>query len=155
VATVPAQGAAFLGPDGLPAVKRVLVAVDLSEAAGWAVAFGYALLARGGGDVVLLHVVHPPGPEEGRAAVDVELAARLRALVPRAAGQGDVGTHVEIARGPVVREICAAAERLGADVVCLASRGDAGVVKAALGSVVAGVLGESTRPVLVVHPPPP
>jgi nucleotide-binding universal stress UspA family protein len=60
---------------------------------------------------------------------------------------------VEIVHGAIVPQICAAAERLGVDVVCIGSRGESGL-KALLGSVVAGVLRESARPVLVIRPPP-
>jgi nucleotide-binding universal stress UspA family protein len=151
VATVPTSPGTLLGPEGLPEVKRVLVASDLSETSGWAVSFAYALLGRRGGDVHLLHVAHAPQAEP---AADGELAARLRALAPRAAEREGIATHVEIAHGGAVAEICAAAERLGVDVVCLGSHGEP-ILKRLLGSVVAGVLRESTRPVLVVRPPAP
>lgn len=153
VATVPTSPGTLLGPEGLPEVKRVLVATDLSDASGWAVTFAYALLGRRGGDVHLLHVVEPPGGEE-RSAADAELARRLRALAPSGAGRERIAAHVEVVHGAVVAPICAAAERLGVDVVCLGSRGESALVKALLGSVVAGVLEESARPVLVIRPPP-
>jgi nucleotide-binding universal stress UspA family protein len=153
VATVPTSSGTLLGPEGLPEVKRVLVATDLSDASSWAATLAYALVGRRGGEVHLLHVAQPPGRDEEHSAADAELARRLRALAPSAAGREGITTHVEIARGPVVAEICAAAERLGVDVVCLGSRGESGF-KALLGSVVAGVLRESARPVLVVRPPP-
>ena len=152
VVTVPTSPGTLLGPEGLPEVKRVLVATDLSDASGWAVTFAYALVGRRGGDVHLLHVVQG-GRDEERSAVDADLASRLRSLAPSAAGREGITTHVEIAHGGVVAEICAAADRLGVDVVCLGSRGESGF-KALLGSVVAGVLRESARPVLVVRPPP-
>ncbi len=151
VATVPTSPGTLLGPEGLPEVKRVLVATDLSDASAWAVAFAYALVGRRGGDVHLLHVV--PARDEERSAADADLASRLRSLAPSAAGREGITTHVEIAHGAVVAEICTAAERLGVDVVCLGSRGESGL-EALLGSVVAGVLRESARPVLVVRPPP-
>ncbi len=153
VATVPTSPGTLLGPEGLPELKRVLVATDLSDASGWAATFAYALLGRRGGDVHLLHVVESPERDEERSAADTDLASRLRSLAPSAAGREGITTHVEIAHGAVVAEICAAAEQLGVDVVCLGSRGESGL-KALLGSVVAGVLRESARPVLVVRPPP-
>jgi nucleotide-binding universal stress UspA family protein len=153
VVTVPTSPGTLLGPEGLPEVRRVLVATDLSETAGWTVAFAYALLGRGGGDVHLLHVVQTPGREEEGSAADAELARRLRALAPSAAEREGITTHVEIIHGAVVAGICAAAERLGADVVCVGSRGESGV-KGLLGSAVAAVLRECSRPVLVVRPPP-
>jgi nucleotide-binding universal stress UspA family protein len=148
VATVPSAAAAVLGPEGLPTVRRVLVATDLSDASAWATSFAYALLGREGGDVHLLHVVARPAGQDGGEG---DLAARLRAMVPRVQEREGIATHVEIARGSVVHEICAAAQRLGVDVICLASHG-AGL-KAVLGSAVSGVLREARKPVLVVHPP--
>jgi nucleotide-binding universal stress UspA family protein len=154
VATVPTSPGTLLGPEGLPEVRRVLVASDLSESSAWAISFGYALLGRRGGDVHLLHVRHGErGGEEG-AAAEAELARRLRGLAPAAAEREGIVTHVEIARGGVVSAICEAAERVGADVVCLGSRGES-PLRGLLGSVVAGVLRESARPVLVVRPPAP
>ncbi len=153
VVTVPTSPGTLLGPEGLPEVKRVLVATDLSDISRWAATFAYALVGRRGGDVHLLHVVQSPGRDEERSAADADLARRLRAFSPSAAGREGITTHVEIAHGPVVAEICAAAERLGVDVVCIGSRGESGFM-ALLGSVVAGVLRESARPVLVVRPPP-
>jgi nucleotide-binding universal stress UspA family protein len=152
VATVPTSPGTLLGPEGLPEVKRVLVATDLSEASGWAVTFAYALLGRRGGDVHLLHVVPAIEREQDRAAADAELVRRLRALAPAAAEREGITTHAEVTHGPTVAEICTAAERLGVDVVCLGSRGRSGI-SALLGSVVAAVLRESSRPVLVVRPP--
>jgi nucleotide-binding universal stress UspA family protein len=153
VVTVPTSPGALLGPEGLPEVRRVLVASDLSDTSSWAVTFAYALLGRRGGDVHLLHVVSAPQPPEERAAADAELARHLRALAPPAAGREGITTHVEVVHGAVVSEICATAERIGADVVCMGSHGQSGL-KALLGSAVAGVLRESKRPVLVLRPPP-
>jgi nucleotide-binding universal stress UspA family protein len=152
VVTVPSSPDALVGPEALPEVKRVLVATDLSDASSWAVTFAYALVGRRGGAVHLLHVV--PGHDAQPSAADAELARRLRSLAPSAAEREGITTHVEIAHGAVAAEICQAAERLGADVVCLGSRGESGI-KALLGSVVTAVLKESTRPVLVVRPPAP
>jgi nucleotide-binding universal stress UspA family protein len=150
VATVPTSPGTLLGPEGLPEVKRVLVATDRSESSGWTVAFAYALVGRRGGDVHLMTVVSPSA-RQGPGA-EAELAASLRALAPPAAEREGITTHVEVARGAVVAEICAAAERLAVDAVCVGSRGESRL-EALLGSVAAAVLRECTRPVLVVRPP--
>jgi nucleotide-binding universal stress UspA family protein len=151
VATVPTSPGTLLGPEGLPEVRRVLVATDQSESSGWTVAFAYALVGRHGGDVHLLRVLHP-GRDGEDAAGDAEIVAGLRALAPSGAEREGIATHVELARGAVVAEICAAAERLGVDAVCVGSRGESRI-EALLGSVAAAVLRECPRPVLVVRPP--
>jgi nucleotide-binding universal stress UspA family protein len=151
VATVPTTPGTLLGPEGLPDLRRVLVATDQSESSGWTVAFAYALLGGHGGDVHLLRVLRPGRDEEDPSA-DAEIVAGLRALAPSGAEREGITTHVEIARGPVVAEICAAAERLGVDAVCVGSRGESRL-DALLGSTAAAVLRECPRPVLVVRPP--
>jgi nucleotide-binding universal stress UspA family protein len=49
--------------------------------------------------------------------------------------------------------IAAAAERLDADVICVASHGRRGLARAALGSVTEELMRKTQRPVLVVRPP--
>ena len=47
--------------------------------------------------------------------------------------------------------ICQAAERFGADLICMGSRGRSGLTKVLLGSVAQGVMAQSKRPVLVLR----
>jgi len=86
----------------------------------------------------------------GRRAGRSTLAARLRALVPGAAGI-PVRTEVTYAREPAAA-ITAAAERLDADVVCIAPHGRGTFERLGLGSVAERVVMSCQRPVLVVHP---
>ena len=44
-----------------------------------------------------------------------------------------------------------AAERFGADLICMGSRGRSGLTKVLLGSVAQGVMAQSKRPVLVLR----
>lgn len=152
VATVPPAplgDAAEAGAGDLPTVRRVLAATDLSPFGDRAVRHAYGLVAgRPDAEVVLLHVADE-APEGDREA---ELAARLRERVP-AAARG-VATRTLILHGSdAAAEICAAAERLGADAVCITSHGHGGVVRAVLGSVAEAVVRGSRKPVLVVRPP--
>jgi nucleotide-binding universal stress UspA family protein len=156
VATVPAPAgsgdetrADAEAPADLPLVRRVLAATDLSPFGDRAVRHAYGLVAgRPDAEVVLLHVAGE-APDDDQEA---ELAARLRERVP-AAARG-VATRTLILHGDGdAAEICAAAERLGADVVCIASHGRGGVVRAVLGSVAEAVVRGSRKPVLVVRPP--
>lgn len=152
VATVPAAAGArdeAEAPDPLPVVRRVLAATDLSPFGDRAVRHAYGLVAgRPGAEVVLLHVVaeRPDEAEERR------LVAHLRERVPKAAH--GVATRTRVLHGEdAAAEICAAGERLGADVVCIASHGRGGIVRAVLGSVAEAVVRGSRKPVLVVRPP--
>ena len=148
-------------------LRSVLAATDFSGQANRAVAHVYSLVDRGG-VVTLVHVAEPaeppnplyahytPGhaitPEE-RARLDAETADKLRALVPRDAPARGIETRVEVIQGPgVAAAIRAAAERTGAQVICVGSHGRSGLGAALTGSVAQAVLKRSPIPVLVVGP---
>jgi nucleotide-binding universal stress UspA family protein len=151
VATIP-SGEKQLGPVAATSVTRVLVATALDERSAGAVALAYGVLQNRAGTVHLLYVAPPARDPAAAAAEDVELEQRLRALAPLDADRGGIGTTVEVARGPVARTISEVAERLGADVICVAScrRGRVGVPGV---SVVNELLRRTTKPVLVAKPP--
>jgi nucleotide-binding universal stress UspA family protein len=137
----------------VPEVKRVLACTDLSPQSNRAVPHAYALLGDRAGEVVLLHV------PAGRAGEDLEgeraIVAQLLALVPAAARGGCVVTRTEVAYGEdVAATVCQVAERVSADILCMASHGRTGIARTLLGSVAEAVLRQSRRPVLVVRPPP-
>ena len=69
-------------------------------------------------------------------------------------GQANVTSqaHVVTADDPA-KTIGETAERLGADVVVLASRARSGLTRALLGSVADKVLRSCRRPVLILRPP--
>jgi nucleotide-binding universal stress UspA family protein len=136
----------------IPEVRRVLVCTDLSALSNRAVPHGYALLGHREGEVFLLHVL------AAKAAGDLEgersVVAQLLALVPQGARAGVTATRTEIAYSEdVASTICEVGERVGADVICLASHGRSGVARTLVGSVAESVLRHSRRPVLVVRPP--
>lgn len=156
-------------PSKLPVPRHVLVATDFSDVGNAAIAHGYSLV-RGGGLVTLLHVVSPPsGAVLEAAAVGAmpgaarrvggsradALRDRLRALIPGEAARLGIGTQVElVSNRDVGLAIAQAAERLGVDVVCFASRGRAGVRRLLRGSVEQEVIARARRPVFVVRPLP-
>jgi len=169
VAIVP-LAAAKGRPSKLPTVRHVLVSTDFSEVSNTAIPHAYSLV-RGGGLVTLLHVVAPPpravlantsiGSAKRRADEEVdakearEVAVTLRALVPADAARLGVHTQVKvISNCHVGLAIAEAAEHLGVDVVCFASRGRSGLRKLLLGSVAQEVIARVRRPVFVVRPPP-
>ena len=92
----------------------------------------------------------PGGP--GRELT--QLAGRLRALLPEGAEARGVATNVDVVthRDPA-DGILLAAERAGADVICLGSHGGTGRFDTLLGSVAQQVVAKSHRPVLVVPSP--
>ncbi|MBZ0231371.1 MAG: universal stress protein [Deltaproteobacteria bacterium] len=143
---VPAS--AHLGRLQVPRFRVAVVATDLSDFGNHAVPYGYTLVGERGGEVHLLHVRDED--HEGADVADIE--RRLLALVPPK--QQHVTTRVEVVTGDETAQLIGeAAERLGADVVVIASRGRSGIARALLGSVADKLLRTCRRPVLVLRPP--
>ncbi len=137
----------------VPQFRRVLVATDFSTAGNAVVPWACATV-RGGGNIQLMHVVSP-GSLGGEllSRASRPLKAQLAGLVPAAAV--DLGIKVE----PIVLEhkepalaIVQAAERFGADLICLGSRGQNALQQALVGSVARGILRRSRCPVLILPP---
>ena len=157
IVCVPTSEAREAGPESIPTYRRVLVATDFSKPGNRAVAFAYGAAAAGG-EVCLVHVIAPAGPfrpdsddspstEQKRA-----LADRLQPLVPHDAERRGIHSRIEVVEHPHPEvAICQAAERFGADLICLGSSGRSGLTKKLLGSVTEGVLRRSPRPVLVIR----
>jgi nucleotide-binding universal stress UspA family protein len=106
-----------------------------------------ALAGAAQADLTLLHVADPQVLEhEDRGG----LVARLRRLVPE---RWPLPVWTELVPSKdASAAIAAAAERIDADAICLASHGRKGLARAALGSVTEEVMRLTHRPVLVVRP---
>ena len=135
---------------------RVLVAVDLDEPHGFAAAYAYSII-NPGGIVRLVYNYVPslnllrPDEEDHRTA---NFEEKLRALAPEKSEGSTVTSEVEVTESRETAEaICAAAERFGADIVCVGGHTRPGFTAKVLGSVSLAVLQLSRRPVLVVWPP--
>ena len=135
-----------------PKLDRVLVATDFSDLGNKAVAYGCAVLRRGG-TLKLIHVLEPDGGKN-KPRPDKEnpkLLAQLRSLVPPDSEER-FDVEAEVAENANAAEaIMQAAERFDADAICLGSHGRTGLAKTFLGSVAQGVMAASKRPVLVVR----
>jgi nucleotide-binding universal stress UspA family protein len=145
--------------EDIPAFRRVLVPTDFSKLGDKAVAFAYGAAQRGG-EVSLLHVIPPVGvfkPDASRAdgrhaKRKRDLAARLKALVPENALARGIQSRVEVVEHQhPAAAICQAAERSGAELICIGSGGPVGLKKKLLGSVTESVMRRSGRPILVIR----
>jgi len=169
VACVPAPEAGRMSGPYARECRRVLVAVDLDEPHGFAAPHGYSIVQPGGVVRLIYNTepVRPTYPLMGEKYQDhlsseeytqhiARTEARLRALVPAPADARGVITEVEVTEGRRAAEaICAAAERFGADVICIGAHTRPGLMAKILGSVSQSILQLSRRPVLVVWPPAP
>ena len=143
VLLVPLRPGAAL--DHAPVLRAAVVATDGSAFANRAIPYAYRLVPEDG-EVHLVRVVAPDDHDDDRALIDALL--RLR---PSSCGATRTIAHVVRDRDPA-HAIAVAAERVGADVVCIASHGRGGLTRALVGSVTDRLLHVCRRPVLVVHP---
>ncbi len=159
VACVPMAEDAVESATDTSLFRRVLVATDFSKLGNKAVASAYGATRRGG-EVSLLHVIpssgaFKPKPEGGKERPTKrkrEIVARLQALVPAGAHDRGIQSRVEVVEHyQPATAIAQAAERAGAELICLGSRGQSGLKRKLLGSVTESVMRRSKRPVLVIR----
>lgn len=149
-----------------PAVRKVLVTTDFSDLANQAIPHAYSLLG-GGGRVRLIHVIHPyelPDGEYLLGSLDPNFKkqhAKLRktrrqmlgACIPAGAASSGISTDIELVEHiDIAQGIGEAAERFGADAICLGTHGRTGLASAALGSTAMALLRLSDKPVYLVRP---
>lgn len=160
VACIPIAAAEPADRGSISQFKRVLVTTDFSKLGNRAIPFAYSTLRRGG-QVRLLHVVKATGrsvekaqaPETKHSERNDRLSAQLQALISPEAEARGISSQVELVEhSNVATAICQAAERLGADLICMSSQGRSGLAKTLLGSVTQAVMTRSQRPVLVIRP---
>jgi len=131
---------------------KVIVPLDGSRDATAALPVARTLAALGGASVSLVRVVHRPAGLFAAHANDVrDASAYLDEVVRERLGGLDrpVSTHVR--SGDVVEAIIGEVGDGGSDVIVMATRGHAGVVRAVLGSVASELLSKSPVPVVVVR----
>jgi nucleotide-binding universal stress UspA family protein len=128
-----------------PRIRSVLVATDLTSFANRAVPYAFSI--AGAGEVHVLHVMAQQDD------TDVEsLHARMIRLRPQGVAT-PLLSHVE--RGDDTAErIGQIANRLGVDVICIASHNRSGLGRALLGSVADRLLRETRVPVMILRPSP-
>jgi nucleotide-binding universal stress UspA family protein len=158
----PEPRAAAVGATAPAGRKRVLIAVDDSKPAEWAVQVGGQLAGETGARVAVLHVVPPPLSVSAELAyVEDELARRrllekaegllegARRMLPRAAEAEKV-----LREGAAPEEIVAAAHDWRADLVVLGTRGRGRLAHFLLGSTAEAVVRRAPCPVVTVgHDP--
>jgi nucleotide-binding universal stress UspA family protein len=157
---VEAEPAALAGgalPD-LP--RRILVAVDGSGPSLRAVQLAASLARASGATLTLLHAIEPdwvrrrpgtPGAAEA-AAIERSLRADAEAQLERCRRLCEAaGVSVELRIDVEAPALAVAGAALDADLVVMGSRGLDATSGSAIGSLSHRVLGETRKPLLIVH----
>ena len=147
-------------------MKRIVVAVDRSEASLRAVDAAAELAGKYGADLVLVMVVRDIS--ESDAGVDAyarmehinesvevlaidSLRGGLDEIRDRAVAKGAPRVAVDVLTGDAAEELLAYARDGAADLLDMGSRGHGRLVGLLVGSVVQKLIGLAPCPVLVVH----
>jgi len=151
----------------IPAIHCVLLATNFTEVCTEALRHAHSLLPAGGA-IHLVHVCHDPSSginpviasevyfdhsiatAKNKEDAEMKLKALPASLleVPGVNITSEVVTHYDIATA-----ICDAAERKGADVICMGTKGHSRIGVALLGSTVQSVIALSHKPVFIATPP--
>lgn len=131
--------------DEVPQVRCVCVATDRSAFGNLAIPWAYGLVGDRG-EVHLVHVV-----DDESDAGDQRIVTELLDLAPPSRMGVTTRAHVIHGDDPA-RTIAEAAERAGADIICIASHGRSGLSRALVGSVADRLMRACSRPVLVLRP---
>lgn len=146
-------------PAEIPDIKKIVVATDGSETSNRAVDFAIGLAKKYGSRLLILHVLNLALPPDllphttGKLFEEDRRKARLllEHAQKRATDNG-VDSTAELVEDHMrpYGEIILCAEREGADLIVVGTRGRGGFTKLLLGSVASGVVTYSPTPVLVV-----
>lgn len=142
-------------------VRHIVVPIDFSLPAKEALIAAGELARRYGARVTLLHVIEERewrevyredgvGVRAPRERVTARAERRLRKAA--AALPPGVAYEIELRGGRPAAEIVAFAERTGAELVVMASRGLSGIERLLFGSTAEEVVRTADAPVMVVHP---
>lgn len=136
-------------------LERILIAVDESPSSQTALEQGLALAAGEGAEVIFVHVVSIVGEQfvsDHHEPNRVPDRAQTQVLIDAAAAAEAVGVPctTELLVGYPPSQISALADDLDAGLVVVGSRHLSGVKRFLLGSTSRALIGDTTRPLLVV-----
>ena len=144
-----------------PRYPRILIAIDETPAAAFALRHVVPYAAEQGSHLTLVTVAtHPPSiaaaagvsPQQLADQIEREAADHLRKVAATLPDNLSVTTLLR--HGDPAEEILALLGEQPFDLLCMGARGRGRVTGALLGSVSTAVLHHSPVPVIVLHPPP-
>jgi len=145
--------------------KHIFVATDFSEGSNSAVDAAGELAREWGARVTLFHAFDPdplippgaiPNPTQFREKIVNEMDSAVHAALDDAAKQRLSGVDVDcvvVQDGSAARAICEAAEKAGADLIVVATKGRTGLAHLLIGSVAERVVRHAHTTVLTVRLP--
>ena len=141
-------------------LKRILIAIDETPASQAAIEQGLALAADEGAEVVFVNVVSIVGEQfvHGEGKPDrVPERAKTELLIAACEKAEELGvpSTTELLVGYPPTQISAVAEDLDVDLIVVGSRHLTGVKRFLLGSTSRTLIGDATRPLLIVPEPAP
>jgi nucleotide-binding universal stress UspA family protein len=150
-----------LGPARPPVFRRVLVAADESEQAGWAIDIGAQLARATGAKLAIVHVYAAPAYSAVTTVplMEIEVSARTAAQITLQALcnnlPGGISCDALLQEGRPAERILETARDWRADLVVLGTRGRGRLGAFLLGSTAEAVMRRATCPVLTIaHKPP-
>ena len=153
--------AAASSPQGVTAIKRILMPVDFSAPSKRALKYAEQFAKQLGAALTLVHVVEPfwyphdweylPAFEGniGPVALEKEARARLTTLANEVGSNAPVTPHVR--SGTPWNEIVLAAKEYKADLIIIGTHGRTGLKHVVMGSTAERVVRHAHCPVLVVR----
>lgn len=144
------------------AFGRIMVAVDESEQARWALDMAVRIARTSDAELAVVHVIAEPGsvsPELAYAepAIRAQMRESGANLVKEAAARVPEGIRVStmLHEGAAPRHICAAAREWDADLIVIGTHGRGMLGRLLLGGTAENIVRHAHCPVLTVaHPPP-
>jgi nucleotide-binding universal stress UspA family protein len=140
--------------------KRILVAIDFSDASEAALDYAIGLAKPLGASITVLHAYELPvyGFPDGALVVSAEMATTimsgaqtgLREMCAKRAASGITLTQI-LRQGIPWEEVHRVANEVNADLIVIGTHGRTGLKHALLGSVAEKIIRTATRPVLTVH----
>jgi nucleotide-binding universal stress UspA family protein len=141
-------------------LKRIVVPIDFSKASKAALPWAASLAAAANAKLNLLHVVerfpidYVLGHESMKETITPLIKQRevkLKGMAESLSKSAGLKVSAVVRDGKPFKEICRAAQRLGADLIVLTTRGYTGLKRVWLGSTAERVVRHSSRPVLAVR----
>ncbi|MGC4030143.1 MAG: universal stress protein [Tepidisphaeraceae bacterium] len=149
------------GPGADGRVRRILVAVDGSRAAGWAVDAAVALADDGPARLRLVHAVQLPVRDpylqiEYQAVITRNIRADAEAMMNRRRAQVPVGIPCDgcLVEGDAAVSVIRLAREWGADYIVMGTRGHGRMARFLMGSTAEGVIRSAPCPVITVNADP-